>query len=479
MLKLWKHQEGGLKRALEQNSFALFFEVGTGKSAVAVHAIRHRCHQNGRLLKALILAPKAVLYNWKNEFKLHSKIDQKDILILDQKSIKARAHKLVTETREFKDSKIVIANYDAMKKDGELLAAFSAYGFDLLVCDESHRLKNHESKRAKEVVKLADTVKYKYILTGTPILNTPMDIYMQYRVLDGGETFGKNFWAFRGQWFQDTNSAWSGRAHYFPKWEPRPTTFKELTNKIYNKAMRAVKAECLDLPPLIKEVAYVDLSPEQARLYRDMKNEFIAYVDDLKNSGQPRAVVAQLAVTKALRLQQIISGHAKLDSGEIYEIKENPRLGILKDYLEEITGENKVIVWATFHENYRAIAKICEQEKIGFVQYHGLVSGVDREKNLSMFRKDPQCRVMIANQASGGIGINMTEASYSIFYSRNFSLEQDLQAEARNYRGGSEMHTKVTRIDLIAKGTIDELISEALLAKKNISDLILDWKDIL
>ena len=86
---------------------------------------------------------------------------------------------------------------------------------------------------------------------------------------------------------------------------------------------------------------------------------------------------------------------------------------------------------------------------------------------------------MIANQGAGGIGINMTEASYSIFFSRNFSLEHDLQAEARNYRGGSEMHQKVTRIDLVSPGTIDELISEALANKQNMAEKILDWKDKL
>ena len=86
---------------------------------------------------------------------------------------------------------------------------------------------------------------------------------------------------------------------------------------------------------------------------------------------------------------------------------------------------------------------------------------------------------MIANQTAGGIGINLTAASYSIFYSRNFSLEADLQAEARNYRGGSEVHKKITRIDLVAADSIDSLVVEALAKKENISEQILAWTNQL
>ena len=91
------------------------------------------------------------------------------------------------------------------------------------------------------------------------------------------------------------------------------------------------------------------------------------------------------------------------------------------------------------------------------------------------FRNDPEIRVIICNQAAAGVGINLIEASYSIYYSKNFSLEHDLQSGARNYRGGSEVHEKVTRIDLIAENTIDELVNEALSNKQNISDRILSW----
>ena len=96
---------------------------------------------------------------------------------------------------------------------------------------------------------------------------------------------------------------------------------------------------------------------------------------------------------------------------------------------------------------------------------------------MNAFRTDPEVGVMIANQGAGGVGVNLVEAGYSIYYSKGFKLEDDLQSEARNYRGGSEIHEKVTRIDLVATGTIDELVTEALENKMQISENILGWKE--
>lgn len=480
MLELWAHQKEGVKKALDTGSFAFFWEMGVGKTRAAIEVIRHRCAGEKRLLKVLILGPKAILHNWKREFAMHSKIPQDSILVLDQKGPRRLLKFREATIKEDKLQKplIVITNYESMQMK-DLVRALDEWAPEILVCDESHKLKNHESKRAKIVIQLSKDVKWKYLLTGTPILNSPMDVFNQFLVLDGGATFGKNFWAFRNQWFEDENAAWSGRPNHFPKFVPRPTTFKSFNSLIYKKAMRVIKSECLDLPPLVREEIAVDLSQEQAKLYRDMRDEYIAYIDSPEMKEKPRAVVAQLAITKALRLQQIISGFAKPEDGVIYVIKENPRLKALEELLEELTPSHKVIVWATFHENYKAISEVCRSKGIIYTEYHGLVPQSEREENLNRFRTASDCRVMIANQASGGVGINMTEASYSIFYSRNFSLEADLQAEARNYRGGSEMHTKVTRIDLVAKGTIDELISEALMHKQNMAEQILDWKDKL
>jgi SWI/SNF-related matrix-associated actin-dependent regulator 1 of chromatin subfamily A len=97
----------------------------------------------------------------------------------------------------------------------------------------------------------------------------------------------------------------------------------------------------------------------------------------------------------------------------------------------------------------------------------------EKQVSIDKFQEDPEYKVIIANQASGGTGLNLTAASYMVYFSKSFSLAHDLQSEARNYRNGSQIHESITRIDLIAKDTIDELITEALNKKVEIAETIL------
>ena len=322
-------------------------------------------------------------------------------------------------------------------------------------------------------MQLADQSAHNYILTGTPILNSSQDVFMQFRILDRGETFGKNFYTFRHTYFEDENARRKGTQGYYPKWIPKPFSFDELQGKISRKALRVLKSECLDLPPLIRQQVYTEMNTEQKRMYKEMMNDYITWLKD--NKDQPRAVLAQLAVTKALRLQQIVTGFASDEEGKLHRLNSVPRLKVLEELLVDLTPGNKVIVWATFKENYKMIAELCDKIGIKYREIHGDISHNQRQINMNDFRKDPEVRVMIANQSAGGTGINLIEASYSIYYSKGFKLEDDLQSEARNYRGGSEIHDKVTRIDIVAKGTVDELIAEALQNKQNIADRILGW----
>ena len=98
-----------------------------------------------------------------------------------------------------------------------------------------------------------------------------------------------------------------------------------------------------------------------------------------------------------------------------------------------------------------------------------------KRESMRAFRETDSCRVVIANRRAGGIGINLVESDYSIIYSFNFNLADELQSEARNHRGGSQIHEKITQIRLIAKGTIEEMALQALEKKQSISDVIIDF----
>ncbi len=481
LVKPWEHQVKIIERSFVEPHLALLWEPGTGKSGGTINILRGRYASYKRMMKTLILCPQVVIPNWKNEFKLHSRIDQKEILALTgvgkRREQNLKEFLYSKEDMQYTKNKIVIVNYEALQNE-EIMGVLSSWRPEIMVCDESHKLKDHSGKRAKLVYYLSQFALHRYILTGTPILNTLMDIFMQYKILDDGDTFGKNFWVFRDRYFEDANSRWKGGQNYFPKWRPREAMFPELQQRIYRRGMRAVKSECLDLPPLIKTSRSVEMSPEQTRMYKQMKDDYITYVDTLTNSGEKPAVIANLAMTKALRLQQIVSGFAKDADGTHHQLKEVPRLKALAELLDEIVLENgkKVIVWSVFKENYKMIKAVCEKMKLPFAELHGDITAKQKQEHIEEFRNG-KAMVMIANQAAGGVGINLIEASYSIYYSKGFRLEDDLQSEARNYRGGSEQHDKITRIDLVCPGTIDELIDEALRMKLNIAEKILDWKE--
>lgn len=455
------------------NSFTAnnFVVHNSGKSRATIEIIRRRYAAHSRVRRTLILAPIIVCQNWKDEFRMYSKVSQKDIVVLTKAGRMREKELIAALGDDLAANKIIITNYEAMQMEG-VYSMLTHWSPEILVCDESQRLKNAQGKRAKLVTAIADLAEHTYILTGTPILNSPMDIFQQFRILDGGNTFGKNFYNFRANYFADLNEKWKGKQSYYPKWEPIVAKFPLLQEKISAIALRVLKKDCLDLPPLVRQTVAVELSPEQKKSYNEMKEDFLTFVQS--KSGEPRAVVAQLAITKALRLQQIISGFAKDESGVIHRVQ-CPRLAALEDLLETITPTAKVIVWCTFKENYEMVKEICAKLKLQWREITGDVSNKDRLTGMDEFRKDESVKVMIANQAAAGVGLNLVEASYAIYYSKNFSLEQDLQSEARNYRGGSEIHSKVTRIDLVARGTIDELITEALEGKQNISDKILGW----
>jgi SNF2 family DNA or RNA helicase len=238
-------------------------------------------------------------------------------------------------------------------------------------------------------------------------------------------------------------------------------------------SMTVKKQECLSLPPYVKQTVEVELPKAQRRAYQMMKKHLIAEMEE-------GTCVAQLAVTKALRLLQIASGYIPVVQekdlcleAKVIPFKENPKAKALKELLSDLAEAHKILVWAVFHENYAAIREVCDGLKLGYVEVTGERTPRQKQEAVDRLNHDPDVRVLIGHPGSGGIGINLIAASYSIFYSRNFSLEYDLQAEARNYRGGSNRHPRVTRIDIVAKDTIDRTIAKALGEKKKISDEIL------
>lgn len=465
---LWKHQRELIEKSHDRVGYGYFLEQGTGKTLSAITQLRNAFQTARRPLKTLILCPNIVVRNWEDEINKFSMCGKYVQLL------RGSRHDRIKQM-DTPDKFIFVTNFEALDMEGLFWDTSKSKkgipvnrGFEMLIVDESHRFKNPDAKRTKRAIVLSDLINgQKRILTGTPILNSPLDIWAQFRIMDGGKTFGNNFFAFRGTYFIDKNAGMPSQRH-FPNWQLRPGAEEQLNKLIYSKATRVEKKDCLDLPPLVMQRVYAEMGKDQAKFYREMERDLITYV-------RSEACVATMALTKSLRLQQIASGYVKAESGETYQLIDVPRLKALEEILEDNYQRSKIIVWSVFQDNYTALRMVCEKLKINFVELTGLQTQKEKDESVKRFRGDQEVRVILAAPSAGGTGVNLTESDLSVWYSRSFSLGDRLQALARNHRGGSEQHDKITNIDIVCPGTIDEHVLSALDSKQSIAENILQF----
>lgn len=471
---LWNHQKQAVTSFFERMAtdpyLGLLFEQGTGKTLTMITILRNLFRYHGRPLKVLILCPAVVVENWKSEITKYSACGKYVRLLTG-----TRKERIAALEASDPEARIFVTNFEALDMDGLFWEKSGESQklldrkFDVLIVDEAQRLRTHNAKRTRLAIRMSDKIYYRFILTGTPILNGPQDVWALYRLLDGGKAFSGSFYSFRNEYFIDKNASMPKDRH-FPNWQPRAGCEEKIGRLMYDRAIRVEKKDCLDLPPLVMQRIPVAMSPVQQKAYESMKKDFIAYLD----SG---AVVAQLAITKALRMMQLVSGFAALDDGTISEFK-CPRVDAVSDLLDDHARRSKVIVWACWSSNYEALEAVCKRLDIKSVLLTGEQSPKEKQRSIEEFTKG-DAAVLISNPAAGGCGINLVESPTALWYSRNFSLEQRLQALARNHRGGSEIHDRITSIDLFVPGSVDEVILDALDRKEAIADAILGMKNKL
>lgn len=455
----WPHQLQAIELARERDFFALFFEMGCGKTLTAINIMRHKFAAEQQLLPTLILCPLIVVENWRREIEANAgEAVFKATQCLTGDSKKRMKQLLVP------NKTIYITNLDAINTP--LWKEIIRRQWGMLIVDECHRFKGPTAMRTKKLIKFADRVQRKIIMTGSPILNSAMDAWAQLRLLSP-LILPENFYVFRQQFFEDRNSGMPSNK-YYPDWRPKPSTCDHLRTIISEHSMRVTKAEVLtSLPPLVRQSVFVDLTPEQRRHYDEMERSFITYIDD-------EACVAEIALTKLLRLQQIAAGIVKMSTGETVRIP-SAKIGALQELVEDLCPQNKVIVWTNFIDTYEDVAQIFRKLDLQYVTLHG-DSKMSRQEAIDRLNNDPSVSAIIANQQAGGVGIGLQAAKYSIYYSKTFNLEHDEQSEARNHRGGSEIHDCVTRIDIVARNTMDDKITTALRSKKELGEFLLSLR---
>ena len=297
---------------------------------------------------------------------------------------------------------------------------------------------------------------------------------MQFKIMDFGFTLGTNVNVFRQKWMMNLNAAASFGMNAYPKWVANPKKKEEFSKLIESKSIRVLKEECLDLPPLIRQKVYLSMGVDQDKTYRMMRRDLIVKIKEQEDAGLPLNAIAANAMVLSLKLLQIASGFVYGDDGRIHEWGDCPKLEYLKTHLPTLVAKHKVIIWCCFTPNITKIGQLCTIRGVKAVALHGRMTSAQKRDAIAEFQEVDDCRVIIANRAAGGIGVNLTESAYSIVFSRNYSLNDELQSEARNHRKGSEKHESIIKLDLMVENTIEAKVVEALTRKEKLATSILD-----
>ena len=470
--KPYDHQIKALEKSWAQESYALFMEMGTGKSKVLVDNIA-MLYDRGAIKGALIVAPKGVYKNWDQiEFPVHMPEHVEYTKVLWEPNLtKKKQFELDTLFDDKGDLKILIMNVEALSTEKGLDFAHRFLnmlcGRALIGIDESTTIKNPTAKRTKNILKLRNLAKYRRILTGSPVTKSPLDLYSQCEFLDPFHLGHSSYYSFRARYAHMLERNFGGRRVQIVGSYRR---LDELSEKLEKFSYRVLKEECLDLPPKTYMRRTVELTSEQNKVYAQMKQMALAMLDD-------KVMSTVNVMTQLMRLHQVTCDHFKADDGTITQL-DNNRVKALLELLEETDG--KVIIWANYREDIKNITdslkKVYGDDST--VEYWGEVDSTLRQENIAQFQqKHGPTRYFVGNAQTGGYGITLTAANTVVYYSNNYDLEKRLQSEDRAHRIGQT--GSVTYVDLIAEGTIDEKIVKSLRSKINIANEIMgeDLKD--
>lgn len=451
------HQAKAFGIATRLPASALLMAPGTGKTLATI-AVAGRRFLDGQITRLLVVAPLSVLPVWGKEIR-HWAAFNADVRVLTGHTDK-RAEALLDW--HYEDAlQVAVINFDATwRLEPEL---FQFVKGQMMVLDESHKIKSHTANRSKTCHKLGRAAAYRMILTGTPVSQGPLDYFSQYKFLDPS-IFGNSYYSFRARY--------ATMGGYGGKQVVGYQNLDELTKKVHAVAFRVRAEDVLDLPPEVHQERVVTLGAKARRAYQRLALEAYA---ELEEAG---TITAPLIVTKLLRLAQVTGGFATTDSGDVTAI-DDAKLKALADELETTLGAgSKAIIFCRFVPEVEAISALLNKEKIGHVTLYGGTKA-DRGELVERFQTDPECRVFVAQIATGGIGLTLTAADTVIFYSLDYSYDNYEQAMARMQRAGQKAE-QVRFVYLVAGDTVDEHVLSAIRGKRDVAASVVDnWKELL
>lgn len=471
----WEHQKKALLLGRDMPYFAYIMDQGTGKTRTILDDAAHNYRM--KKIDALIVINKnSVKTNWVTLDQNPEEPDAVDQWLPgDIPHIKglwqSGANK--AEQKQWSDFMgqavlgrgglaIMSVNYDAllMERLYVQLEHFCKVRKVMIVCDESTMIGRPGSDRTKKATELRRLCKIARICTGTPIVKSPLKAYSQFAFLSEDILGFGSFYAFKARYC--IMGGFEGRQVI------KHVNLDELSQKIASCSFRVLKSECLDLPPKVFQKRRIYMSDKQEKAYGEMKRTMLATI-------KGKEVSAQIQLTQVMKLQQITGGYVKMDDGSVVEIVKPEHNPLIKETLGlvEEAGDQKVIVWAHFHEEIDALVSVLRRAGYRVAQFDGRVPERDRLQVRRDF-KNGKYDVLVGNAAAGGIGIDEFKiASVVIYFSNSYDTEARIQSEDRTHRGGSEVHDKITYYDLVVPNTVRVKIIGTLRANKSISDEVM------
>lgn len=497
------YQQCALWLGMHSEGYGYFMEQGTGKTPIVVSEI---CNLAARTswqqpVRALIIPPKNVRVNWVHEFERFSTVPGKVEIVKGGEiaRITSIIQNLVPEEGcQFlacvMSYESLVRSLDSMKT---IMEEMDIDAWDLVALDESHFIKWPETQRAKAAMKLRDIARRRRVLTGTPVCNTPLDLYAQFEFMGEGWSGFRSWQNFRQFYGVFANVEGDARQKLVGV-QNLPFMKERLARTSF---IVSLEEALPDLPTRVFDTHEVEMTGEQAEAYEKLANDLMIEIEDELENSDNKTMTVNNILTKLLRLTQITAGYrvwdAVHDPQSLEEVRsktiewfaQDPKLDELVAILREKGPNDKTIVWSCFVPCIKRISERLEREGMNHVTYYGGTGDAEREEVVRRFNCDRDCKIFIGNPGAGGTGLNLlgypphggddyeTNANHTIYYVQDWSYTKRSQSGARNHRKGTRVHVRET--DLVVPDTLDEEIRIRVLKKKLVAMEIADIREIL
>jgi SWI/SNF-related matrix-associated actin-dependent regulator of chromatin subfamily A-like protein 1 len=430
------HQIEGIEFLRNRSAAALFDEQGLGKSKQLIEAIAQDV-EAGALDGTLVICPNSLKATWAEEIERHCSLTY----AIFGAGRKARRQAFRSLTARF-----YIINYEAVASEIAPLGALLRFKRMAVVLDESHRIKTPGARVTRAVHSLRGEAAKRIILTGTPVANTPEDLWSQFYFLDGGTAVGQSFDDYCAR-FGDANRGFVGLEH--------------LRERLAHIGLRRTKNHALSLPTKSVSRTGVRMSGRQQVLYETLRDELVVWVRSL--SGEEIEANAADVLARLVRLTQVASNPRLLDAS----YSETPAKFAALDRLMAARrgAPAKTIIWSSFVANVAELAD--RYQDLGAIPLHGELSQDERDDGVARFKKDPSARVLVANPMVAREGLTLTVANLAVYVDRTFNLVDYLQSQDRIHRLSQERACEI--VLLLAEDTVDEFIDFSLEQKMRLA----------